>query len=335
MATSYSAIMGEPISVYNIRANRSPPGLKPQHYTTLEALAEMCNAEVEGLKKGSMEVKFTPREITGGRYEIDIGTAGSISLMLQCLAPVAAFADDVVELEINGGTAVKWSPPIPFVKNVVWRAFRRMGFKATLKTLKEGFYPKGGGLVEAVIEPVNSLKPIEILNQREIKLIKGISLCGKLPKHVAERQASSASSELIDSGIETDIDARLEKGEREPLSPGSMITLWAVGEPEIFMGADALGERGKPAERVGREAATNLLKQLRTGMGVDYHTADHMILPCSLATGQSSFTTSSISLHTLTAIELAKIITGAQFQVNGKKGEPGAIRCQGVSHVKG
>ncbi len=332
MALSYSAITGNPVNIVNIRAKRRVPGLKPQHYNTVKALKQMCNAKVQGLKLDSRNIKFQPSKIRGGTYKIDIGTAGSISLMLQCLAPVASFADGNIKLEIKGGTAVKWSPPITFLTQIVWKAFEKMGFKGEIRRIREGFYPKGGGLVHVAIEPVNSLKPLVLLEQGKISKIKGISICGRLPEHVATRQASSANMVLRKSGYKTEIITGSLKGPKTPLSPGSQITLWAQGTPEIFLGADSLGERGKPAEKVGSEAAHSLLEQLKTGATVDYHTADHLILPCSLAGGESTFKASRLSLHTLTAIRLAEMIVGAEFQVEENTGGSGTVKCKGVKH---
>jgi RNA 3'-terminal phosphate cyclase len=64
-------------------------------------------------------------------------------------------------------------------------------------------------------------------------------------------------------------------------------------------------------------------------MTVDRNTTDHLILPVSLAKGRTEFTTSEITLHTLTAIELAKTFTGSEFKLSGKQGEPGRIICSG------
>jgi RNA 3'-terminal phosphate cyclase (ATP) len=151
MATAFSAIIGEQIHVSNIRVGRSDPGLKPQHLTTIQAAAEICGAELTGARAGSKEVWFKPGHIRGGDYRFDIGTAGSVTLLLQCLTPIAAFADAPVKLSVIGGTAVKWSPPTTFMEKVVWRAFQAMGIGCKLKVLRHGFYPKGGGHVEAQI----------------------------------------------------------------------------------------------------------------------------------------------------------------------------------------
>jgi RNA 3'-terminal phosphate cyclase len=66
-----------------------------------------------------------------------------------------------------------------------------------------------------------------------------------------------------------------------------VITLWAVArDGRALAGADALGEKGKPAEAVGCEAAGKLLESLRTDAAVDVHLADNLIPLLALAGGQ-------------------------------------------------
>ncbi len=330
MAPSYSAILGEPFRIHSIRAGRSRPGLRPQHLMTLRAAAELTEAELRGAELGSTTVTFKPKNIRGGNYRFDIGTAGSVTLLLQCLAPIAAYADRRVELHITGGTAVRWSPPTPFLKNIVWRAFDAMGLRCSLEVRRHGFYPKGGGEVKAVVEPTETLKPF-LPNHEPVGTVYGVSLCGRLPRHVAERQAASTTETLNESGLKSRVSVSHLDGAEAPYSPGSLVCLWA---DNMFLGSDSLGERGKPAEKVGREAAASLVDQIRTGAVVDLHTSDHMILPCSLAEGESSFSTSRLTLHTLTAVELAKMFTGAEFRVMGREGQPATISCTGAGHTR-
>jgi len=331
MAVSYSAIVGEPIRVYRIRAKREEQGLRPQHLTAVKAVAELCSASVEGLEIGSREVVFYPGAIVGGKYRFDIGTAGSIGLLLQCAAPVAAYAEQPTHLEVVGGTSVRRSMPVLLLKEVVWKALKEMGFKSELETKREGFYPRGGGIVETRISPVKGLKPMKLLDGVKLGRICGLSLCGKLPSHVAERQAGAAESLLRAAGYhDLRIGRKAIEKERSPLSPGSIICLWLESETMCYFGSNALGERGKPAEVVGREAAESLLMQLRTGANVDLHTTDNLIIWCSLAEGQSLFRTSELTMHTLTAIKLAEIMTRSRFEVDGTLGKPALIKCQGI-----
>jgi len=328
MAVTYSAVLGEPVRVHSIRAKRGPSGLKPQHLMTLKAVAEICGADASGLKLGSLDVTFVPSEIRGGSYEFDIGTAGSVSLLLQCVVPIACFADSGVRLRIIGGTAVRWSPPMPVLENVIWRAFGEMGFEGELRIIREGFYPRGRGVVEVVIRPLKSLRKFVAMKPRRPELVHGVSVCGRLPAHVAERQAAAAEQALKQADYKSDIRVVSLEGGSAPFSPGSYVCLWA-GDG-LFMGSDSLGERGRPAERVGVEAAAGIVTQLATGTTVDYHTADSLILPCSVASGSSSFTTSSLTTHTLTAVELTRRMIGTKIVVEGEKDKPGRIACNGI-----
>ncbi len=330
MAVTYSAVLGTPVRVYNIRTGRREPGLKPQHLTTLEAVAEMCGAKTKGLNLGSKEVEIHPRSPRGGSYDIDIGTAGSISLMLQCLAPIAAFAASPSELTSRGGTNVRWSPPSMVLDNVIWEAFRTMGFEGSLSVRREGFYPRGGGIVEVEIRPVNGLTPLDARSSGEINMVRGVSLCGRLPGHVAERQARSAQAVLEEGGFKSEISTMVSSGRKAPLSPGSSIGLWVDSYPRMFMGSSALGERGKPAERVGEEAAISLVEQIDKMSAVDMYTADNLVLWCSLASGESVYSMSRKTLHTETAVEIARIFTEADITLEERADGTSLLRCRGI-----
>lgn len=140
---------------------------------------------------------------------------------------------------------------------------------------------------------------------------------------------------MKDVGIDSEITVEIPEGEMAPLSPGSVISMWAVSSPKTFVGASALGERGKPAERVGEEAANYLLDELRVGAAVDQHTADNLILWCSLARGESSFTTSALTDHTRTAIEMARLFTGVEFTVEDERTGRVRISCEGIGLKNG
>jgi len=330
MALSYSAVLGVPVRIVNIRVGRSPPGLRPQHLTTVKAVTEICEGKAERLAVGSKEVTVRLGRPRGGSYTFDIGTAGSISLLLQCIAPITSFADSPTEVKIRGGTAVRWSPPIRIMGSVVWNAFREMGFKGCLDVRREGFYPRGGGLVDVSVKPAIELRSLDTKDVDNVPRVEGASVCGRLPRHVAERQARSAQRILEDTGIDSEISVTVAEGDIAPLSPGSVLSLWAVSSPMTFVGASALGERGKPAERVGEEAANSLVDELKTEASVDRYTADNLILWCSLAQGRSSFTTSALTSHTRTAIEMAQLFTGVVFTVDDESKGRTRISCEGI-----
>ena len=272
-----SAVTGKEIKVTNIRKNRPNPGLKQQHLKALETAARICEARISGLFPGSTELFFAPVEIKGGKYNIDIGTAGSITLFLQCIMPALPFAKEEVELTVKGGTDVAWSPTIDYLQHVTFRALERLGYTGSVTLKEHGYYPKGGGKVSAFFKPCK-LQGFHFLKEEEE--IRGISHASNLPAHVPLRQAEAASTRLMEAGYPSQIETQ----SFEAFSTGSGITLWTG-----YIGGSALGERGFPAEKVGKSAADEIIPELRAGASVDTHLADQLIPYMALA-GNSSYT---------------------------------------------
>jgi RNA 3'-terminal phosphate cyclase (ATP) len=306
-AVALSAVTGKEIRVTNIRKNRPNPGLKQQHLKALETAARICEARISGLFPGSTELSFVPVEIRGGKYDIDIGTAGSIPLLLQCIMPALPFAKEEVEITVKGGTDVAWSPTIDYMQHVTFRALEKFGYSGSVIMKEHGYYPKGGGKVLASFKPCR-LQGFHFLKEEEE--IKGISHASNLPAHVPLRQAEAASTRLIEAGYPSQIETQ----SFEVFSTGSGITLWTG-----YIGGSALGERGLPAEKVGKRAADEIIPELRAGASVDTHLADQLIPYMALA-GNSSYTVRELSLHTATNIWITEQFLDVKFRIEEKEG---------------
>jgi len=330
-----SALLLRPVRIMNIRAKRSNPGLRPQHLTAVKALADITMAEVVGASVGSQTLTFKPKRRLGGSYRFNIGTAGSISLVIQALLPALLFAEDDSFIEITGGTDVSNSPPIDYMRFVFKPILRKVGASIEIHLKKRGHYPRGGGLVTLNVKRLKEpLIAINVIERGEIRDVRGLSHCVKLPSHVAIRQAKSAE-ELVfkEVGIRPKIDVEFYEATKDPhLSPGSGITIYAITDSSVI-GADALGERGKPAEKVGEEAAAKLLSELRTGMAFDSHMADMLIPYIALAKGKSCIGVSNITLHALTAIMVTKqFLQRDLFEV--RENNRGGIICvDGIGYL--
>ncbi|HXX72075.1 MAG TPA: RNA 3'-terminal phosphate cyclase [Candidatus Acidoferrales bacterium] len=331
-ALALSALTGKPVSITKIRENRPNPGLQAQHFIAAKALAAVCSAETTGLAVGSRELKFVPHDRVGGGFTFDVGTAGSIPLVLQALMPAAAYAPSSTQFELTGGTDVRWSPTIDYVRLVQFPLLTKMGYEATIDLHRRGHYPKGGGRVAVNIRPSHTLKAVRWLERGDLTEIEGISHCVKLPKHVAERQANAATQELNNAGLDH-IKLATETyapNQDHHLAPGSGLTLAAKFATGAVLGADSLGERGKPAEKVGKECAEILCKEISSGAPVDKHMGDIMIPYLAVADGMSEIRVSEITPHTITNIKVAEILTGVQIKLEGELRRPGRITVSGM-----
>jgi len=329
-SVAMAAITETPVRIRNIRSNRPNPGLSAQHLTAIEAVASITGAEVSGIILRSTEVTFVPGEIRGGAYRLDIGTAGSISLLLQCLIPVALHSPKTVLFDITGGTDVNWSPTIDYLRHVTLPALALAGCGVAIEVLRRGYYPRGGGQIRAVITP-SRISGVDF-ESGDANTVYGRSHASGLPEHVAKRQRDAAATRLEEHGYVADIVT-----ERKPAAPkgskggkdgkggtsgrggkgrrggsgstGSGITLWCG-----LMGGSALGERGKPAEMVGSDAADSIIRELDSGASVDVYLADQLI-PYMAIARSGSFTVRELSLHTKTNIQVCEQFTDAKFEI--------------------
>ncbi|MEW6069541.1 MAG: RNA 3'-terminal phosphate cyclase [Candidatus Thermoplasmatota archaeon] len=312
-AVGLSALTKKPIKVENIRAKRSKPGLQPQHLTAVKSVAELCNAEVKGLEKRSKELEFYPKEAKGGSFKFDVGTAGSITLVLQCCLLPSIFSNSETKLKIIGGTDVKFAPPIDYFKNVFLKLLQKLGIEVELKLMRRGYYPRGGGEVEVLIKPVKEIKSLSLEDRGALKQIEGIAFISNLPDHILKRIKHSALKELIN------YPAKIEEALSLAYGQGTGITLWARYD-NTYLSSSCLGERGLPAEKVGSTAALELLKEIESGATIDIHVTDQILPYLALAKRSSTFLTREVSLHAQTNMWLIKHFLDVEFDVKDERG---------------
>lgn len=310
-SVALSLLTGKPVEVFNIRAKRPNPGLRPQHKSAIEALARMSNSKVEGCFVGSRMIRFFPGEIIEGKYKFDIGTAGSVTLFLQALLPALIFSGQRFEIQVRGGTHVSFSPTWDYYTHVFFEFLRRCGHSIEGEILRYGFYPKGGGCVRVFVKG-GEQKGIDWREKGELIELSGISISCSLPEHIAKRQAMSAMKVLWE------YEPKIEKICCESLSPGTAITLWATFENGLF-GATSLGKKGKRAEDVGKEAGERLKEYIKAECTVDLRLEDQILVYLALASESSKFKILRPTGHFETNMWVIKKFLPVEFKVKGNQ----------------
>lgn len=314
-AIALSCITGREVEITKIRANRPNPGLAAQHLKGIEVAKLISDAEVEGLKIGSTRVVFKPKRIRGGGYKIDIGTAGSVTLILQTILPPLVLAERPSKLEIIGGTDVAWAPTVDYFRMVTAKAISELGVKVSVELKARGYYPKGGGKIAVEVEP--SKLSGKFFERSDCEIL-GLSHCQNLPEHVAIRQRDSAIEFLSKHGLKAKIDVEVLKG----VSTGSGITIWCG-----YKGASALGERGKRAEEVGIEAGKIFYEEFINRGVLDSHLADQIMVFSAIAKGVTKFSTTKITMHQVSNQYVINSFLGEIVRIDKEKRE---IEVSGV-----
>lgn len=310
-AVALAAVTGRPVRISNIRAGRSKPGLAAQHVAAVRAVAGLCGGSVENLALKSPQIEFRPGRRSGGTSRFEVGTAGSISLVLQALIPVAVSGAAPCRVTIGGGTDVRGAPPIDYLQRVLLPLIGRMGVRVALNVRRRGYYPRGGGEVELSVQP-GKLRPIRLESPGRLLRIGGLAHVAGLPLSVAERMREAAARQLgadrAKPGIETAVLA-----EGQAAGTGGAVVLWAELENST-LGAGRTAERGVRAEALGEAAARELGEDLAAGAALDVHAADQMLVYLALAGGESSFTTRTLTSHARTAMWLIEQFLPARFE---------------------
>ena len=293
-ALALAVVLDRPVTLERIRLRRPRPGLQAQHLTVVRALASISAAQVEGDRLDSTALSFTPRRLGHGEWRFDVGavrgSAGSVPLLFQALLLALVQAGAASRLTLIGGTHVPWSPTAHYLGEVFLPALASLGVQATVRLRRPGWYPAGGGELEAAITPAARIARLTAMIPPSPLEISGCSLVSRLPRSIAERQRRQAEARLAATGLTAAITV---EEDIHALGPGTMLFLRAHGRA----GFSALGRRGVPAERVADEAVDALLGWQRSGAAVDVHLADQLVPFLALADGPSSFTCPALSGH--------------------------------------
>jgi RNA 3'-terminal phosphate cyclase (ATP) len=292
-----SLITGKAFRVYNVRAGREQPGLKPQHLMAVKAAAEIGRAQVDGASVGSREFTFVPGEVKTGEYHFSIGTAGATMLVLQTVLPPLMIADEPSVITLEGGTHNKHAPPFDFLQKTFLPLLNRTGPHVSLELERYGFYPPGGGRVHVYIEPRTEPRRLEINERGRIEEVCARALVVKLPESIAGRELS-----VIGERLNLYEDKLRVESSSNALSPGNVVMI-EIRSRHLTEIITSVGERGVRAEQVAERAVTETESYLSTGAPVGQHLADQLLIPIALA-GGGSYLTGALSLHTTTNIEI-------------------------------
>jgi RNA 3'-terminal phosphate cyclase (ATP) len=291
-------VTGRKLRMRRIRAGRKRPGLQAQHLACVSAAARLCNgvARAPGgkpLEIGGQELELVPGTEQASVLELDIGTAGSTTLLVQTILVPAIASGKPLKAIVTGGTHNPLAPPFEFLDRVFLPHLRAMGADVTATLEQHGFLPRGGGRLVVEVRP-SKLAPIQIVEAGPVVARRATAIVAGLPRHIAEREIAVAQ-ERLDHPV-------CEIRELAKAGPHNLF----MAEVELASGARELatahGRKGYPAEDVADDALDELEDFVEAGVPVGEHLADQLLLPMAVA-GGGRFRTDALSLHATTNLD--------------------------------
>ncbi|MBN1678929.1 MAG: RNA 3'-terminal phosphate cyclase [Anaerolineae bacterium] len=315
-ALSLSVISGTPFRINNIRGGRSTPGLRAQHVTAIQAAADICRAQTEGVFVGSQAMTFTPGDtVQPGEYEWTVGTAGAATLVIQTVLLPLALADGESVIRVHGGTHVPNSPSGHYVRDVYAPMLLSAGIDVEVHMETYGWLAQGGGTMCVYVAGNAQPTGLNLSRRGRIERIYGTAVGCNLPSHIPQRMANRAANLLNITDAPLDI----RPCRTRSISTGAGIFL-TVEYTNGRGGFGVLGRKGMPSEEVAEEAVTALLVFHDSGAAVDRHLADQLVLPLVLAEGKSALTTPEITRHVRTNVQVIQAFVDRTIRVDETQG---------------
>lgn len=308
-----STLTGKEVHLTRIRENRPTNGLSGQHCTAINAVAEMTGSVAIGNTPGSRELIFKPGNEMRYSLDTDVGSAGSVSLVLQAMLLAGSRTDRPLRIDITGGTNVMWAPPIDTYNQVLFPLMERMGIKVKAEILERGFFPEGGGRVSALLDPVEKISPLKLPDLGKLKRVRGICFTQNLPDWITKQLISGCKKPLEPFG-----GAEIETERTTGISKGAGLCLVAEYE-KGFLGSNVITARGRSPKDAGTDAANDLIKEMKSGATLDVNTADQLLPYMAMADGDSVFSVSRISRHLLSQMDTLEDFLDVGFGVERRE----------------
>lgn len=317
-ALALSMITGQAFELINIRAGRKKSGLMRQHLVCVQASQQISQAYIEGAELHSQRLYFAPQHVQSGKYQFQIGSAGSTTLVLQTLLPALLLQNEASELTISGGTHNPLAPTADFIEHCFLPCLKKLGIGVDFTLNKAGFFPIGAGEIQVTIQPWLNREKLDLLDSGSLQTIEAFAAVLNLSEEaqIVQRELATLNKRLT---LNSQQHFHL-KG----ISQGNTVYVKVEHQhhTQLFT---ALGEMRKSAEQIANNLAEDVKYYLNSKAAVDEYLADQLLLPLALGQG-GRFTAQCISEHTRTqAAMIEKFIDcniefielgQTQFQVN-------------------
>lgn len=278
-------------------------GLKSQHATAIQWLAEATDAHVEGLSVGSKTLTFIPRrrpsELVQRNISISAPTgAASTLLILQAILPFLLFAvntaGEPIEVEISGGTNTSFSPSFEYLDQVLLpflESHFAIRVERSLKRRGWSLGPASRGEIILKIQPISPGQPIKLRAANPAShQVASVDVSMVVPGPMHEDVKNALIQDLDVLFPDTKVNFKLV--EDSQLETRWYILLVAHSGGGLW-GKDYLGSmpKGKMRASFAGQVSNKLCRELfeQVSGDVDDHLQDQIICFQALCEGYSSF----------------------------------------------
>jgi len=255
--------------ISSIRADDQNPGLQDFEASFLRLLDKITNGSLIEINETGTEIKYKPGIITGGKHQHTCPNSRGIGYFIEGIMGLAPFVKNPISITFTGVTNHPSDISVEVLRTVTIPILSKFGVEMQLKTQKKGMLPNGGGQVHFSSTNVRELTPIQLIDEGDVKKIRGIAYSTRVTPQTSNRIVESGKKELKPFTSNVYIHTDHYKGKDGGLSPGFGLVLVAESTTGALYSTEAIAKGGELPESVGETAVKQLLEEIYKGGFVD------------------------------------------------------------------
>ncbi|KYQ93340.1 RNA 3'-terminal phosphate cyclase family protein [Tieghemostelium lacteum] len=274
-----ATLSGRPIKITNIRDEDEKPGLRDFEASFLRLIDKVTNGSKIEINTTGTALTYIPGIIMGGKsLTHECGQSRGISYFVEGLLCLGPFAKAAIDITLTGITNNDLDLTIDTLRTTTLPIIRKFGLEEglSIKVLKRGAPPNGGGMVNFKCPIVPQLRAVQLVDEGKIRRIRGIAYATRVSPQFSNRVLDTAKGLLLEFTPDVYISSDHYRGTESGLSPGYGLTLVAETTTGCCLSAECMGsssgiDSGESPEDLGKKTALALLEEILNGGCVDSH----------------------------------------------------------------
>ncbi|CBH14829.1 RNA re-capping enzyme, cytoplasmic [Trypanosoma equiperdum] len=269
-----SILTSKPIRILGIHDDDEPQGIQLAEANFLKFIDRVTSGSKFECTDSNTALTFYPGMILGGTFSHEVPSCRCVTYIAEAALLLLPFAKFDTRLTLVGSTQSEEDLSVDTLRTVTTRWLQLFGVDCSVRIIRRGVYPGGGGAIEVQCKAVRRLTAAEAVVRGRVRRIRGISFGARVAADLVQRAATAAKGVLLnllpDVYVVTDMDN--SKGSYGDRSSGYGVVLVAeTTSKQCVISQESTAAPKELPEDVGKRAAELLLDQVFECGCVDAH----------------------------------------------------------------
>lgn len=269
-----SIIAKRPVRITGIHDDEDPMGLQPYEANFLKFIDRVTTGSTFQVQDNNTTLNFTPGMILGGSFAHEVPSSRCVSYIMEAAVLLLPFAKYDSKITFVGATQGELDLSVDTFRTVTTRWLQLFGIHSSVRIIRRGAAPGGGGAVELEVKATRRLTSATTKERGRVRRVRGIAFACRTAPDLPQRSATAAKGVLLkllpDVYVVTDVDGS-KSNRKEGISGYGVLLVAETTSKLCVISQEATAGPCESPEEVGQRAAELLMDQIFAGGCVDAH----------------------------------------------------------------